>query len=113
VRCRARAPINEARCSRSRTCSPASVKASEYHQSAAAYQQLVREGFVGERVHDTVFISYRRDDGEAAYMVHSIYRAIKSIFGEEGVFLDVDSRLPGLSFPDKLQLALDSTVAVL
>jgi len=59
------------------------------------------------------FISYRRSDQEGRYLAHMIFRELRVRYGESSVFLDVDSRSPGLSFPMKVDAALNRTDVVL
>jgi TIR domain-containing protein len=59
------------------------------------------------------FISYRRSDQEGRYLAHMIFRDLRSRYGEHSVFLDIDSRSPGLSFPTKVESALNRTDVVL
>lgn len=59
------------------------------------------------------FLSYRRIDTEGRYLAHMIYREIKAAFGAEFIFLDVDTRSPGLPFKDKILAALRRTDVVL
>lgn len=59
------------------------------------------------------FISYRRRDQEGQYLAHMIFRELRIRYGEQSVFLDVDSRSPGLSFPAKVEQALKVTDVVL
>lgn len=59
------------------------------------------------------FISYRRSDQEGRYLAHMIFRELRGLYGEQSVFLDVDSLSPGLSFPRKVAGALDRTDVVL
>src|SRR5262245_8746840 len=59
------------------------------------------------------FISYRRTDQEARYLSHMIFRELRYRYGDQSVFLDVDARSPGLSFPMKVESALNRTDAVL
>src|SRR6185295_7741249 len=59
------------------------------------------------------FLSYRRSDPEGQWLAHAVFRELRRRYGEENVFLDVDKRSPGLSFPVKVRQALDSTDAVL
>jgi hypothetical protein len=59
------------------------------------------------------FISYRRSDQEGRYLAHMIFRELRARYGEHSVFLDVDSLSPGLSFPAKVNRALDQTDVVL
>jgi len=59
------------------------------------------------------FISYRRSDQEGQYLAHMIFRELRRRYGEQSVFLDVDSRSPGLSFPMKVEQALRVTDVVL
>ena len=59
------------------------------------------------------FISYRRTDQEGRYLAHMIFRELRVRYGEQSVFLDVDSRSPGLSFPMKVDSALNRTDVVL
>jgi hypothetical protein len=60
-----------------------------------------------------VFISYRRSDQEGRYLAHMIFRELRIRYGEQSVFFDVDSRSPGLSFPMKVERALNRTDIVL
>lgn len=60
-----------------------------------------------------LFLSYRRDDTAGKYLAHMIYRELRRRYGEGAAFLDVDARSPGLSFPNKVRTALDSSDAVL
>jgi hypothetical protein len=59
------------------------------------------------------FISYRRTDQEGRYLAHMIFRELRGRYGEESIFLDVDSRSPGLSFAAKVESALNRTDVVL
>ncbi|HEX4959546.1 MAG TPA: toll/interleukin-1 receptor domain-containing protein [Thermoanaerobaculia bacterium] len=59
------------------------------------------------------FISYRRSDREGQILAHLIFRELRRLYGEESAFLDVDSRSPGLSFPVKVDRALNVTDVVL
>jgi len=59
------------------------------------------------------FISYRRSDQEGRYLAHMIFRELRVRYGELNVFLDVDSRSPGLSFPVKVDSALNRADVVL
>lgn len=59
------------------------------------------------------FLSYRRADAEGRYLAHMIFRDLRQRYGNESAFLDVDSRRPGLSFPEKVGAALSSSDAVL
>jgi hypothetical protein len=59
------------------------------------------------------FISYRRLDQEGRYLAHMVFRELRGRYGEQSVFLDVDSLSPGLSFPDKVARALEKTDVVL
>jgi hypothetical protein len=59
------------------------------------------------------FLSYRRSDTEGQYLAHMVFRELRIRYGPKSVFLDVDSRSPGLSFPKKVKLALDQSDAVL
>src|SRR4051812_348175 len=59
------------------------------------------------------FISYRRSDQDGKFLAHMIFRELRRRYGEQSVFLDVDSRSPGLSFPAKVDQALNVTDVVL
>ncbi len=59
------------------------------------------------------FISYRRSDREGRILAHVIFRELRRRYGEQSAFLDVDSRSPGLSFPVKVDRALNVTDVVL
>jgi hypothetical protein len=59
------------------------------------------------------FISYRRSDQEGRYLAHMVFRELRTRYGDHNVFLDVDSRSPGLSFPVKVEAALNLTDVVL
>ena len=59
------------------------------------------------------FISYRRSDQEGKYLAHMLHRDLCNRYGGESTFLDVDSPSPGLSYPAKIQRALDETDVVL
>lgn len=60
-----------------------------------------------------LFLSYRRNDTEGRYLAHMIFRELRGRYGQSSVFLDVDSRSPGLSFPRKVAAALDNSDAML
>lgn len=59
------------------------------------------------------FISYRRRDQSGMIMANMICRELRARYGEKSIFLDVDSRTPGLSFPVKVERALKATDVVL
>jgi len=59
------------------------------------------------------FISYRRNDQDGRYLAHMLFRELRNRYGEQSLFLDVDSRSPGLSFPMKVDRALNRTDVVL
>ena len=52
------------------------------------------------------FISYRRADREGTFLAHNLCRELRARYGKENVFLDVDSRSPGIPFPTKVQNAI-------
>jgi hypothetical protein len=59
------------------------------------------------------FISYRRIDQFGEILAHLVCRELRRRYGPDSVFLDVDSRSPGLSFRDKVEAALNQSDAVL
>lgn len=58
-----------------------------------------------------VFISYRRDD--AAAHAGRLFDRLRDRFGEQSVFLDVDSIEPGVNFRDAIDAALSRCKALL
>jgi len=58
-----------------------------------------------------IFISYRRED-RAAH-AGRLYDSLAERFGEEMVFMDVDTLEPGVEFREQIQQAVDSADAVL
>src|SRR5262249_53790905 len=59
------------------------------------------------------FISYRRSDQEGQYLAHMISRELRRRYSPDSAFLDVVSRVPGLSFQAKVDQALEVTDFVL
>jgi hypothetical protein len=58
-----------------------------------------------------IFISYRRSD--SAGYAGRLYDYLKSYFGDERIFFDVDTILPGANFEQKITAELDHSDAVL
>ena len=59
------------------------------------------------------FISYRRADSDGNILAHMLFRELRHKYPKDLVFLDVDSRSPGLPFSEKVREALDRTDALL
>ena len=58
-----------------------------------------------------VFISYRRQ--ETSHLAGRLYDRLAERFGEDRVFMDVDSIEPGLDFSDAIQQAVGSSDVLL
>ena len=59
------------------------------------------------------FISYRRSDQEGQYLAHMISGELCRRYGPVSTFLDIDARIPGLSFRVKVERVLKVTDVVL
>lgn len=58
----------------------------------------------------SVFINYRRTDADSPAML--IYQALVANLGQDAVFMDVDSILPGAPWPDRIANALEAAQTV-
>jgi len=60
-----------------------------------------------------IFISYRNSDREGAILAHALFRELRKKYGRGNIFLDIDSKLLGVPFPEKIAFALNKANIVL
>jgi serine/threonine protein kinase len=73
---------------------------------AAAFTQGLNENY-----RTNIFISYRRSD--SAMAAGRLYDLLSDIFGEERLFMDIDTIEPGEDFVDAIENTLNSCAAVI